>query len=41
MNNINPKDWEKMLLKYKFAKIKLEADLEILLREYEYNKILP
>ena len=37
MNNINPKDWEKMLLKYKFAKIKLEADLEILLREYEYN----
>lgn len=37
MNNIDPKDWEEMLLKYKFAKIKLEADLEILLKEYEYN----
>ena len=37
MNNIDSKEWDAMLLKYKFAKTKLEADLEILLKEYEYK----
>ena len=37
MNNIDSKEWDAMMLKYKFAKTKLEADLEILLKEYEYK----
>lgn len=37
MNKINPKDWDEMLLKYKFAKTILEAELEILLKEYEFK----
>ncbi len=37
MNQIDPKDWEGMLLKYRFAKTMLEAELEVLLKEYEYK----
>ncbi len=37
MNQINPKEWEGMLLKYRFAKTMLEAELEVLLKEYEYK----
>ncbi len=37
MNTINQKEWDKMLLKYKFAKTMLEAELEILLKEHEYR----
>ncbi len=37
MNTIDPKEWEKMLLKYKFAKTMLEAELEILIKEHEYR----
>ena len=36
MSTINENEWDKMLLKYKFAKTILEAELEILLKEYEY-----
>lgn len=42
MNKIDPQEWEEMLLKYKFAKTMLEAELEVLLKEYEYkNKTNP
>lgn len=42
MNKIDPQEWEGMLLKYKFAKTMLEAELEVLLKEYEYkNKTNP
>ena len=37
MSTINENEWDKMLLKYKFAKTILEAELEILLKEYEYR----
>lgn len=37
MNTIDNKVWEKSLLKYRFAKTMLEAELEILLKEYEYR----
>lgn len=37
MNKINSQEWEEILLKYKFAKIMLEAELEVLLKEYEYK----
>lgn len=37
MNQIDPKEWEGMLLKYRFAKTMLEAELEVLLKEYEYK----
>lgn len=37
MNQTNPKEWEGMLLKYRFAKTMLEAELEVLLKEYEYK----
>lgn len=37
MNKINNKEWEEMLLKYKFAKTMLEAELQILLKENEYK----
>ena len=32
MSTINENEWDKMLLKYKFAKNILEAELEILLK---------
>lgn len=37
MNQIDSKEWEGMLLKYRFAKTMLEAELEVLLKEYEYK----
>ena len=37
MSGINPTEWEKMLLKYKFAKTMLEAELKILLEEHEFS----
>ena len=37
MNQENPKTWEEMLLKYKFAKTILEAQLQILLKEHEHK----
>lgn len=37
MNTINSTEWEKMLLKYRFAKTMLEAELEILLEEHEFR----
>lgn len=37
MNRIDENEWDKMLLKYKFAKTMLEAELEILLNEHEYR----
>ena len=37
MNKINSQEWKEILLKYKFAKIMLEAELEVLLKEYEYK----
>ena len=37
MSTINENELDKMLLKYKFAKTILEAELEILLKEYEYR----
>ena len=42
MDTINVEEWEEMLLKYRFAKTMLEAELDILLKEYEYkNKYNP
>lgn len=37
MDGISPEDLEKTLLKYKFAKKILEAELEVVLKEYEYK----
>ena len=37
MNQENPRDWEGTLLKYRFAKTMLEAELEILLKEHEHR----
>ena len=37
MNQENPKTWEEMLLKYKFAKTILDAQLQILLKEHEHK----
>lgn len=37
MNKINPREWDGMLLEYKFAKNLLEAELEVLLKEYEFK----
>lgn len=35
--NINSKDFKEMMLKYNFAKERLETELEILIEEYEFN----
>lgn len=37
MNEIDPKEWDGMLLEYRFAKTLLEAELEVLLKEYEFK----
>lgn len=37
MNTITKNEWDKMLLKYRFAKTMLEAELEILLEEHEFR----